>query len=176
MNRIIISFLFLLTFFCGCHADEISFFETPTATLSNLKVISIADGDTFTVLLPDKRKMKIRIYGIDAPESKQAFGQVSKDALAEMIAKRNVNLWVYSQDHYGRYLCSVFCTIDGKYTDAGLTLIKKGLAWHYSYFDRRDKKITKRYSDAQKEAKSQNIGLWSDPHPVEPHIFRKSRK
>ena len=38
------------------------------------KVVSIADGDTITVLDADKKQHKVRLTGIDAPEKKQAFG------------------------------------------------------------------------------------------------------
>ena len=40
-------------------------------------VVKIADGDTITVLDPDKVQHRIRIAGIDAPEKKQAFGNGS---------------------------------------------------------------------------------------------------
>ena len=38
------------------------------------KVVGISDGDTITVLTDEKRQVKIRLYGVDCPESKQAFG------------------------------------------------------------------------------------------------------
>lgn len=47
------------------------------ATLSLLahpaKVIKISDGDTITVL-SGKEQTKVRLYGIDAPEKKQDYG------------------------------------------------------------------------------------------------------
>ena len=43
------------------------------------KVIKVADGDTITILTDSKEQVKIRLFGIDAPERKQAFGQKSKD-------------------------------------------------------------------------------------------------
>lgn len=38
------------------------------------KVVSVADGDTITILDSSKKQHKIRLYGIDTPEKKQAFG------------------------------------------------------------------------------------------------------
>ena len=32
------------------------------------KVISVADGDTITILTDQKQQVKIRLYGIDTPE------------------------------------------------------------------------------------------------------------
>ena len=43
------------------------------------KAVKVADGDTVTILTDSKEQVKIRLFGIDAPERKQAFGQKSKD-------------------------------------------------------------------------------------------------
>jgi endonuclease YncB( thermonuclease family) len=45
------------------------------------KVVSIADGDTVTVLR-GREQVKVRLNGIDPPEKNQSFGTKSKDALA----------------------------------------------------------------------------------------------
>ena len=46
------------------------------------KVINVADGDTITILDDTNTPHKIRLTGIDAPEKRQAFGNVSKESLA----------------------------------------------------------------------------------------------
>ena len=38
------------------------------------KVVYVADGDTFDVER-DGKKVRVRLYGVDTPESTQAFGQ-----------------------------------------------------------------------------------------------------
>src|SRR4051794_13231187 len=48
------------------------------------RVVSIADGDTVTVLDADDIQHRIRLSGIDAPESHQAFGSRSKQSLSEL--------------------------------------------------------------------------------------------
>jgi endonuclease YncB( thermonuclease family) len=45
-------------------------------------VVSIADGDTLTILDADKAQHKIRFAGIDAPEKSQPFGTKAREALA----------------------------------------------------------------------------------------------
>lgn len=49
------------------------------------KVVSIHDGDTITIL-QDKQQIKVRLFGIDAPELKQPYGKKSKQFLANLIA------------------------------------------------------------------------------------------
>ncbi len=53
-------------------------------------VTGIIDGDTFKGLTKDKKEIKFRIYGIDAPEKKQAFGTKSKEYLADLIFGKTV--------------------------------------------------------------------------------------
>ena len=49
------------------------------------KVVKVIDGDTIDVLDNTSTKHRIRFYGIDAPESKQAYGQKAREFLASMI-------------------------------------------------------------------------------------------
>ena len=49
------------------------------------KVVRVSDGDTLTVLV-DSKQLKVRLIEIDAPESKQAFGERSRKSLGEMCA------------------------------------------------------------------------------------------
>ena len=56
------------------------------------KVVGITDGDTITVLEADKTEHKVRLMGIDAPESKQDFGNQSKQALSNYIYQKEVTV------------------------------------------------------------------------------------
>ena len=59
-------------------------------------VISISDGDTLTVL-EDRRQVKIRLANIDAPEKKQAFGERSRQSLAELCFQEDATPTRYRQ-------------------------------------------------------------------------------
>ncbi len=56
------------------------------------KVVKVADGDTVTVLAPGNRQVKVRLYGIDCPEKKQAFGQRARQFTAQRVAGENVRV------------------------------------------------------------------------------------
>ena len=57
---------------------------SPLFALSG-KVVSIHDGDTITIL-QGKQQIKVRLFGIDAPELEQPYGKKSKQFLANLIA------------------------------------------------------------------------------------------
>ena len=42
------------------------------------RIVGVSDGDTVTALREGNEQVKIRLYGIDAPESSQPHGRASK--------------------------------------------------------------------------------------------------
>ena len=71
------------------------------------KVVSVADGDTVTVLDADRVQHKIRLSGIDAPERAQAFGKRSREYLASMVAGQQVAVETDKTDRFGRSIGKV---------------------------------------------------------------------
>ena len=96
------------------------------------KVIHVQDGDSITVLDETHTQHKIRLSGIDAPERRQAFGNVSKESLAEQVAGQSVAVEWDKVDRYGRKVGKVL--LAGM--DSNLVQIKRGLAWHYKQYER----------------------------------------
>ena len=134
------------------------------------KVVSVADGDTITVLDAEKIQYKIRLQGIDAPEKAQAFGAKSKQALYEMVHGKTVQVSFEKSDKYGRILGKVL--LDGQ--DICHEQIKAGLAWHYKKYQNQQPLVDRdAYSASETAAKNEKLGLWSDPRPVAPWDFRK---
>ena len=131
------------------------------------RVVKVADGDTITVLDASKTQHKIRLQGIDAPEKGQAFGKVSRQYLAGMVAGREVRVAWQKRDRYQRILGTVF--VDGK--EANLEMLKAGLAWHYKKYD-----STPAYAQVEYEARAKKVGLWGDPNQIPPWEFRKAKK
>jgi micrococcal nuclease len=50
-------------------------------------VVNVHGGDTMTILL-DRLQIKVRLDGIDAPESGQAFGKRLRQSLADLCAAK----------------------------------------------------------------------------------------
>ena len=60
---------------------------------------------TITVLV-GKQPIKIRLADIDAPESKQAFGSRSKQALSDLCLQKDAMLEPQGRDRYGRTIAT----------------------------------------------------------------------
>jgi endonuclease YncB( thermonuclease family) len=137
------------------------------------KVIKVSDGDTITVLDSNNQKHKIRLKGIDAPETQQAFGDVSMQSLIELVHDKKVVVIWDKKDKYYRILGKVI--IDGK--DANYEQLKRGLAWYYKQYE---KDLTEedrnKYSEGEEWARNYSKGLWKDPTTIPPWEFRHKRK
>lgn len=143
------------------------------AVLLKGKVVGVTDGDTIVVLDASRVQHRIRLAGIDAPERSQAFGQVSKRALGQMVFQREADVFVMKTDRYGRSVGRV--VVGGK--DVCLEQIRSGLAWFYAEYEMELVPPDRaRYSEAMRDAKRARRGLWSDPHAEPPWVYRRSRR
>lgn len=136
-------------------------------------VIGVADGDTLTARCQTEagtETAKIRLSGIDAPERRQAFGDVSRDSLAALAFGKSIEAHCHKTDRYGRRVCRV--TSSG--ADIGLKQIDAGLAWHYKSYER-EQPASERTAYAQAELVAHNTrrGLWRDDSPVPPWEWRR---
>jgi micrococcal nuclease len=130
-------------------------------------VVKISDGDTITCLDSGNVQHKIRLYGIDAPEKAQAFGQKSKEFLANRIFNKIVDVEMTSKDRYGRSIGKVY--YKGDYIN--LELVQNGQAWVYLAYCKDKEMIA-----AEGVAKELKKGLWSDSEkPVPPWEFRRKK-
>lgn len=142
------------------------------ATITGM-VVSVADGDTITLLDNTQTQHKIRLGGIDAPEKAQPYGQQSKQSLSDMVFGKTVTVDTGKTDRYGREVGKVL--LDGM--DANLEQLKKGLAWHYKAYEREQSPSDRRnYAAAEKDAAAARLGLWQDVEPVPPWEWRHPAK
>ena len=132
------------------------------------KVIKIADGDTFTLLLErDNFEVRVRLNAIDCPEKKQPFSKKAKQHLSDMIFGKRLKVYYKKKDRYGRVLGDVF--ID--HINVNKKMVCDGYAWHF-----------KKYSDdpelakCEENARKQHLGLWQDAHPTPPWEWRKRKR
>ena len=137
------------------------------------KVIKVSDGDTITVLDSNNQRHKVRLRGIDAPESQQMHGDISTQSLSELVYDKEVLVTWDKKDKYHRILGKV--VVDSK--DANYEQLKKGLAWYYKQYEKdlsdEDKKS---YTEAEEWARKHTEGLWADLNSIPPWEFRHKGK
>jgi len=115
------------------------------------KVVRVADGDTITILDSSNTQVRVRLYGIDAPEKGQDFANVAKEFTSDICFSKIVIIDVKDIDHYGRTVGIVW-TDDS--VNLNLELLRTGLAWHYKMFDNSDE-----FAQAENLAKINKVGL-----------------
>lgn len=150
----------------------------PNAPLSG-RVVSVADGDTLTLLDEHQQKHRVRLQGIDAPEKAQPFGRKSKDNLARLVLNKPVRVEWDHRDRYERLIGKVWvqpvsCPSCPLTLDAGHAQLTVGLAWWYrAYADQQTAQDRGAYEFSEQEAKAKHAGLWSHPNPVPPWEWRR---
>ncbi len=130
------------------------------------KVVGIADGDTFTLLLINNTTVNIRLHGIDTPEKGQPFANNAKQFTSNLIFNKQVKVKQTDTDRYGRIVGIV---TNPENINVNEALLKAGLAWHYKKYD-----SSPNWSKMEKEAKTSKIGLWQDANPIPPWVWRKN--
>ena len=134
------------------------------------KVISVADGDTITVLRSQdgtKTPVKIRLSGIDTPEKKQDYGNKAKQALSAKVFGKTVTVTYKTKDRYGRTIGDIH--LNGVWIN--LEMVSEGLAWHYKHYSK-----DKRLADAEAAARKMHYGLWADKDPIPPWDYRRTKR
>lgn len=134
-------------------------------------VTHVTDGDTVWIELgaaapgrPSGR-IKVRIEGIDAPESCQTWGFQAREALRERLLGRAVQVQLHRQDVYARWLGQL--RHEGE--DIGAWMVARGHAWSYRYRRGRGP-----YEPEEERARAEGRGLFSQPSPIPPAAFRQS--
>lgn len=144
---------------------------TPTTTtvatntvgsVGSAEVIDVLDGDTFVVRLPDGRDERVRLIGVNAPESGECLAEEARVTLAGLVDGAHLTLIVdrSDRDDFDRLLRYVEVdTQDDGTVDVGEALVRAGLAIARRYPP--DTARASRYDVAQTDAEAAGVGLWA---------------
>ncbi len=128
-------------------------------------VIGVIDGDTISVLL-NNTPTRVRLNGIDCPESRQPFGTRAKQFTSTLAFGKTVTIEDKGADRYGRMIADVILP-DG--TSLNRELVKAGMAWWYRKYAPSNWLLKELESDARQARR----GLWADSQPAPPWDWRK---
>jgi micrococcal nuclease len=125
----------------------------------------VVDGDTLDVLI-DGKKERVRLIGIDTPETKkkdtpvECFGPEASDHLRELLpAGTAVRLErdVVGRDDYGRLLAYAYRSSDGLFVN--LDIVAKGFAQPLTIPP--NVNFSEQFVEAARVAERSNVGLWA---------------
>ena len=139
-------------------------------------VKAVYDGDTVMLATREESRLKVRLYGIDAPETKkpnmpgQPFGDIAKRTLMYKIMGRRVTAEIMDIDQYKRAVAVI--RYSGK--DINREMVAEGFAWAYRQY--LQGAYTSEYIGAEDRARSRHAGLWRDSNPTPPWEFRQTLK
>ena len=155
-----ISFLILFT----------SLFFAVSASAWQGVVIKILDGDSLKIRHGNTIK-EVRLYGIDAPEYKQPFGNKARRFLKRQVLKKTVIVEGKDIDRFGRVVALV--SYRGELLNR--KMVQHGLAWVYPKYCRMQSLCRKMKKD-EKEARKAKRGLWRDSSSLPPWRWKRLHK
>jgi endonuclease YncB( thermonuclease family) len=134
------------------------------------KVIEVNSGDVFTIVNLN-RPVRVKLLGVDAPALNQAFGDVARKHLSDLVFDKPV-LVNYSG-------ISADSTITGRVllndADVGAQMIRDGAAWfNPNTSDRLTTMERDVYQQSEQAARSERRGLWQEANPTAPWEFVKA--
>ena len=145
--------------------------KTPSVSIGAVltgKCAYVQDGDSLK-FIPDgeTEEIRVRLYGIDAPEKGQEFSGQSREQLRKLTLKKSIRVVVQDTDRYGRYIGKVY--VGNTYVNK--EMLRAGLAWYYGHHadSSKDADLEK----AQQAARQAKKGLWSSADAVNPRAFRE---
>jgi endonuclease YncB( thermonuclease family) len=119
-------------------------------------VIKVTDGDTIKVQL-SSGPINVRLDSVDTPERNQPWGKESTAALARLVANKQVELDVVTQDRYERLVAQVY--VGG--VNVNEQLVRDGHAWAFRRYMKKD--TGPAFCALEAKARAARRGLWSLP-------------
>ena len=131
------------------------------------RVVGVVDGDTLTLLTPEKRQVRVRLAGIDTPERAQPYGSRARQELSDLAFGKEAEISVQDTDRYGRTVGRVHA--GG--LDVNAEMVRRGAAWVYRRYNR-DPGLPA----VEAEARAARRGLWALPEAqrVPPWEWRRT--
>jgi micrococcal nuclease len=124
------------------------------------RVVGVIDGDTIRVK-HNLKSVKVRLYGVDCPEIKQAGGKAARALVRRLAFGRVLLIESKGKDRYKRIIGRVFL-LSGNMLSR--ELVKAGKCWWYQKYAPDDQYL----KELEMEAKDEKRGLWEVHNPEPP--------
>jgi len=134
---------------------------------------NVSDGGTVNLVTHDGAKLRVRLYGIDAPgvrhEKKpgQLYGEEAKRVLTGKVIRKEVTLMIQDTDRYRR----IVGIIRVGNQNINEEMVREGWAWAYREYLRGP--YVSEFISAEREAREKKLGLWQQSNPTPPWEYRR---
>jgi len=132
-------------------------------------VVAAGDGDSLEVN-SNGRVHQVRLYGIDSPEYDQAGGGAARELTRSLVLGRRVRVEAMDRDGYGRTVALVWQ--QGQLVNR--ELVRHGQAWVYRRYCR-EQPLCRELDGLEQAARRAGLGLWRQPDPEPPWVWRRHR-
>ena len=127
-----------------------------------VRIRRVIDGDSLEVKYAGlfsflRRPFPVRLYGIDAPELAQPYGQESRKQLETLVRRGGIRMEEVATDRYGRTVGLLYRR-RRRGQSVNVEMVRSGMAWWYRRYGGRDLG----FPEAEAEAKRRRRGIWKD--------------
>ena len=130
-------------------------------------ITRVVDGDTIRARIGgESEEIRIRLYGIDAPERRQPYGQQATRAMKSLTNGEQAEMEVMDKDRYGRTVALI--RVGGQ--DINERMVADGYAWVYPRYCRAA--FCGGWRSLEKAARAAKRGLWQDDDAMPPWKWR----
>ena len=134
------------------------------------RVVSVSDGDTAVIDTTNHEVLRVRFYGVDAPESAnehwpaQPYAAEATAFMRTLIGNKAVRVRLTGARTYRREVGEIFVAE----RSASQALLAAGLGWWYRKFAPHDRELAR----LERQARRQRVGLWQDEGREPPWRYR----
>ena len=142
-----------------------------------VSVVKVIDGDSLRLKRSGmlgifSREFEVRMYGIDAPEYRQAMGPESRDALVKHMKGGQLIAEITAIDRYGRNVALIYHKKRGRRDSVNNAMVHSGYAHWYGRYGGKELG----FDEAQKHAQQNSLGLWKNRNAQKPWDYRAEQR
>lgn len=128
-----------------------------------VQILRVVDGDSVEVQYAGlftfrRRPFAVRLYGIDAPELAQPYGDEARRELESLVRRGGIRMEEIATDRYGRCVGLLYRRRKGRRQSINRDMVRSGMAYWYRQYGGRDLG----FPEAEADAKSKRRGVWRE--------------